>query len=228
MNDRDIRLAVLEVMNAHRKKARHELEVRMHISQIERGLRKAGYKITDPQVMQAVDYLRETKMLGRTQETSTIKMPPTRGSSTRQASSSFKHTAYWYKLTAKAMDLLEGETEFSPKGFVPLQNIHINTVNAPVIIGSNNNVSNNITIFNQLDELAQLISEAEVLSVEERQDVASDIVSLKQQLAKPNPNGKVASILWTGISRVADLAGAGALAMQAAKGISAALGHPIS
>jgi hypothetical protein len=109
-----------------------------------------------------------------------------------------------------------------------LQNIQINTSNAPVIVGSNNNVSNNVTVFNQLEQLAQTITESEDISVEDRQDAANDIESLKQQLAKPNPNQTVVELLWKNIARVADIAGAGALAVEVVKGIAAITGHPIS
>lgn len=230
MTDKEIRRAVLEVMNNKLKKARHEHEVRMHISQIESALRNAGYKIEDEQVMQAVHYLKEARLLKRTQETKTIKTGGLRRSSSRYSvgSGSFKHTDYWYTLTQKAIDELEGATEYTKKPFAPLQNIQINTSNAPVIVGSNNNVSNHVTVFNELEQLAQTISEFEDISVEDRQDVASDIESLKQQLAKPNPNNQVVELLWKNIARTADLAGAGALVATIAKGIAAILGHPIS
>lgn len=227
MTDKEIRRAVLEAMNAQRKSSRHEHEIRMHVSQIERGVRKAGLKVSDKQVMEAVDYLKEAGMLKRTQETKTVKMPSYGRSSQLGSSTSFKHTDYWYKLTAKAIDSLDGETEYSSKPFVPLQSIQINTSNAPVIVGSNNQVTNNVTIFNQLDELEQVISESTDISVEERQDVVSDIESLKQQLAKPNPNKTVIDLLWQNIGRAADLAGAASLAVTIANGIAALTGHPI-
>lgn len=228
MTDKEIRRTVLEAMNTQRKNSRHEHEIRMHVSQIERGVRKAGLQVNQKQVMEAVDYLKETGMLKRTQETKTVKMPSYgRSSRLGGSSTSFKHTDYWYKLTAKAIDSLEGETEYSAKPFVPLQSIQINTSNAPVIVGSNNQVTNNVTIFNQLDELEQIISESNDISVEERQDVVSDIESLKQQLAKPNPNKTIIDLLWQNIGRAADLAGAAALAVTIAKGIAALTGHHI-
>ena len=228
MNNKEIRRAVLEAMNTQRKNSRHEQEIRMHVSQIERGVRKAGFKISEKQVMEAVDYLKEAGMLKRTQETKTVKMASYgRSSRLSNGNTSFKHTNYWYKLTTKAIDSLDGETEYSSKPFVPLQYIQINTSNAPVIVGSNNQVSNNVTIFNQLDELEQVLSESTDISVEDRQDVVSDIESLKQQLAKPNPNKTVVDLLWRNIGRAADLAGAAALAATIAGGIAALTGHPI-
>lgn len=228
MTDKEIRRAVLEVMNKQRKEATHEREIRMHISQIERELHHAGYQLEDAQVMQAVDYLYAAKMLKRTQESKTIKLNPGRSSSRYSVGNgSFKHTDYFYTLTVRAIDELEGETEYSHKSFVPLQYIQINNSNAPVIVGSNNNVTNNVSIFNQLDELEQIISESADISVEQRQDAASDIESLKQQLAKPNPNSQVIDLLWTNIGRMADLAGAAALTTQIIKGIVALTGHHI-
>lgn len=228
MTEKQIRKAVLEVMNEQRKKSRHEHEIRMHVSQIERGMRKAGYKLSDQQVMQAVDYLKETGMLKRTQETKTVKLPKSRTPSRFSVGSgSFKHTDYWYTLSAKAIDTLEGETEFSKKTFEPFQSIQINTSNAPVIVGSNNKVTNNVSVFNQLDELEQLIADSKEISVDDRQDAASDIESLKQQLSKPNPNQEIMNLLWTNIARVADIAGAGALLTQIVKGIAAVTGNPI-
>jgi len=228
MSDKEIRKAVLEVMNKQRKEARHELEIRMHISQIERGIHKVESTLKNEQIMQAVDYLSAAKMLKRTQETQTIKIPkPRYTSSFNTGSNSFKQTNYFYTLTARAIDELEGETEYSRQPFVPFQNIQVTSTNAQVIVGSNNKVTNNITLFNQLDELEQTISESSDISVEERQDAASDIESLKQQLAKPNPNQQVIGLLWTNIGRIADLAGAGGLVYEIVKGIAAITGHPI-
>jgi hypothetical protein len=228
MNEKDIRAAVLNVMNKQRKEARHEHEIRMHITQIEQGLRKAGYKLKDAEVMQAVDYLNSAKMLRRTQETKTVKMPkPRYPSRFSPGPTSFKHTDYFYTLTQRAIDELEGETEYTRAPFTPLQNIQINTSNAPVIVGSNNNVTNNVTIFNQLDELEQVISESSDIGVEERQDAASDIESLKQQLSKPHPNTGVIDLLWRNIGHVADLAGAGGLGVEILKGIAVLTGHRI-
>lgn len=229
MTDKEIRRAVLELMNRKLKKARHEHEVRMHISQIKTALHNAGYKVEDEQVMQNVYYLKEARMIKSTQETKTIKTGGLHRSSSRHniGSGSSRHTNYWYTLTQKAIDELDGETEYSKKPFAPLQNIQINTSNAPVILGSDNYVNNNVTVFNQLEQLAQTVTESEDISVEDRQDAANDIESLKQQLAKPNPNQTVVELLWSNIARVADIAGAGALAVEAMKGIAAITGHPI-
>jgi len=228
VTDEEIRKAVLDVMNKQRKEARHELEIRMHITQIEHKLHTAGYSIKDEQIMQAVDYLYGAKMLNRNKETKTVKMSkPQYTSRFNTGNTSFQHTNYFYTLTVKAIDELEGETEYSRKPFAPLQNIIINTSNAPVIVGSNNNVSNNINVFNQLDKLEQTISESSDISVEERQDATNDIESLKQQLVKPNPNQQVIGLLWTNIGRIADLAGAGGLVYEIVKGIAAITGHQI-
>jgi hypothetical protein len=227
MSDQEVRRAVLEAMNKRRKEARHEHEIRTHITQIERELSRAGYDLEDEQIMQAVDYLYAAKMLKRIQETKTVKLQSSTRSRFRTGNSSFKHTNYYYTLTAKAMDELDGETEYSKQPFVPFQSIHITTSNAPVVIGSKNHVSNNVTVFNQLDELEQIITESDSLSVKDRQDAASDIESLKPQLAKPNPNKAVVDLLWKNIGRVADTAGASAFAVEVAKAIAAMTGHPI-
>lgn len=73
MNDSETRKSVLQVMNKARKKARHEHEIRMRIDQIEHALRKEGHGLKDEQIMQAVNYLNEAKMLKRVQATKTIK-----------------------------------------------------------------------------------------------------------------------------------------------------------
>lgn len=228
MQEKDIRRAVLEVMNAQRKDSRHEREIRMHVSHVERALRRAGLKVSEKQVMEAVDYLKETGMLKRAQETQTIKTPASRYGSRVTPSSSYKHTIYWYTLSAKAIDEIEGATEYSAKPFVPYPSIQINTTNAPVIIGSNNVVTNHVEVFNKLDELQQLITDNGDVSIEDRQDAAGDIESLKQQLVKPNPNQSVIAELWTNVGRIADIAGVTTTAYEVAKLISAATGHPIA
>lgn len=230
MNDSEIRKAVLQVMNKARKEARHEYEIRMHLSQIEKALSDDGVELEDEQIMQAVNYLYEAKMLKQEKETKTIKLPKSKYASSWSSggSNSVKHTNFWYSLTIKAIDELEGETEYSKKAFIPYQNIHITTSNAPVIVGSNNQVSNNVVIFNQLNELQQAFSESNKLSVDERRDIVGDIESLKQQLAKPNPSSIIIKALWANISKVADIAGVAGLVFEIAKAIAPILGMPIS
>lgn len=228
MSDQEVRKAVLEVMNKQRKSARQEHEIRMQLFQIESELRKAGFQIDEKQVNQAVDYLTSAKMIKQAKETKTVKMAVSSSFSRfRPSNSSFKHTDFYYTLNHRAIDELEGETEYSKKPFAPLQNVTVNTTNAPVIFGSNNIVSNHVQLFSQLDELQQKISDSKKLSVEDRQDAASDIESVKQQLAKPNPNHSVINTLWAGIGKAADLAGASSLAIEIAKGISALSDAPI-
>jgi len=228
MTDKDIRRAILVVMNERRKTGRHELEIRMHVSQIESALHVTGYKLSDEQVMQSVNYLANAKLLKQIHESETIKIPPSRYGSSRGASSPpMKYTNYFYTLTNQAIDELEGETEYSRKPFVPFQNIQINANNAPVVIGSNNKVNNNVAVFDGLDNLQQILIESPKLSVEQRQDVASDIESLKQQLVKPNPDSSVIKSLWILIERAAALAGASSLALEVAKGVATFLGHPL-
>ncbi len=101
MTDKEIRRAVLEAMNTQRKNSRHEKEIRMQVFQIKRGVRKAGLQVGEKQVMEAVDYLKESGMLKRTQATKTVKMPSNSRLSSRLGScnTSFKDTKYWYKLS---------------------------------------------------------------------------------------------------------------------------------
>jgi hypothetical protein len=230
MTNSEIRAVVLTAMNEHRKKARHEQEIRMRIDTIEHATQKINRDITDEQVLQAVDYLYGAGLLKRSQETSTIKMATSNryGTSRRTpAQPSFKHTNYFYVLTNKAVDELEGETEYSKKPFQPLQNIQINATNSAVVLGNNNNVINKSVLFEHLNQLQQVISESEQMSIEERQDIAGDIESLKQQLAKPNPNEGIMKSLWTSIGRAADIAGAATLGIEIVKLVATITGHHI-
>lgn len=112
----------------------------------------------------------------------------------------------YYRISAKGTDKVEGGSLFEPKERYP--NININAVgNKNIITTGDGNVLN--TEFNELhdalDELKNSISRSHDIKEREKLNYAADIESIKDQLAKPDPNKSVIATLWNGLEKVAVL-----------------------
>ena len=116
-------------------------------------------------------------------------------------------TVTWYEISALGIDKIEGGSEFEPKDRYP--GINVNATGTNVITLGDGNVVN--AQFSQLrehiDELKARIASSYALSEREKFDVTVDIDSIESQLAKESPDTTSVARLWSGIDRVAKLAG---------------------
>jgi hypothetical protein len=113
----------------------------------------------------------------------------------------FPSETEWYFITAAGIDKIEGPSRFTPKRF---KGINIEAVGSVVTIGDGNQI--NI----KFQEAAQALSDLRIavlnskeLNDETKLEVVTDIDSIQDQLAKPNPNKSVIQTLWKGIERAA-------------------------
>lgn len=126
---------------------------------------------------------------------------------------------HYYSITAAGTDKIEGPGRFTPRRF---EGINIEAVGSVVTIGDGNQINVKFKEAAQsLSELRTAITQSNELNDDQKLDVVTDIDSIQDQLAKPNPNKTVIHSLWTGIERMAALAHLGHVAHQVAPHILA-------
>ncbi len=116
-------------------------------------------------------------------------------------------TVTWYEITAKGIDKIEGGSQFEPKEKYAGINVTA-TGNNIITLGDGNVVNAKYSSLHaQLDELKTAISSSTKINESEKLDLAVDIESIKDQLAKAQPNKTIIGHLWSGLQRVATIAG---------------------
>jgi hypothetical protein len=112
----------------------------------------------------------------------------------------------YYIITAAGIDKIEGPGEFTMDKF---HGIKIEATGQNIItVGDGNQVNAKFADAAQaLAELKEVFTLSSNLTEHQKVDVVGDIDSIQSQLAKPQPNKSVVSTLWTGIEKVAKLAG---------------------
>lgn len=176
------------------------------ISDIKKEL-KTAHGLTQQQVVSNLTYLLDR---GWVKQIDVKKdFSPGRGATTVESVTSF------YEITARGIDRIEGGSEFEIRE--RYGDINVNATGANVITLGDGNIVN--AAFNdlrmELDELKDQLVASDQLSDEQKLDVAVDIETIKDQLAKPNPDPVVTGALWTRVEKAAALAGLAELAMAA-------------
>ena len=95
-------------------------------------------------------------------------------------------TVTWYEIAAPGIEKIEGESEFTPRE--RYAGINISATGSNVIqLGDGNIVNAEFSeLHAKLQTLKQAISESKSLPEGDKLDIAVDIESLKDQLAKPH------------------------------------------
>lgn len=158
---------------------------------------KEAHGLTQQQVMANLTYLVDNKWVKTIEIEKTIVV---KGGTIPQ-------TTTFYEITAVGIDKIEGGSQFEPKPKYAGININANGNN--VITLGDGNVVNAMykDLHSALEILKEKISQSEDLSESEKLDLAVDVESIKDQLAKSKPNKAILSQLWGGLSKVATLAG---------------------
>jgi hypothetical protein len=113
----------------------------------------------------------------------------------------------WYEISAEGIDKIEGESEFQPVDRYPGINITATGGNI-ITLGDGNIVNTNYApLHKELDALKKSLSDSLSLDNTQKLDVAVDIESIKDQLAKQQPNKTIIGNLWEGIEKIATIAG---------------------
>lgn len=113
----------------------------------------------------------------------------------------------WYEISAEGIDKVEGESEFSENP--RYAGINISAIGSNVITLGDGNVVN--AEFADLHAELNKLKEAVVLSTKitdsQNLDVSVDIESIKDQLAKAQPDKTIIGRLWTRIGQIATIGG---------------------
>ena len=116
-------------------------------------------------------------------------------------------TVTWYEISAPGIDRIEGESEFkvNPR----YAGININATGQNVITLGDGNIVNAqyAALRAELESLREEIVASPEIEDEAKLDVVADIETIKDQLAKREPNPTVINQLWSGVKAVATTAG---------------------
>lgn len=112
----------------------------------------------------------------------------------------------WYAISAAGIEKVEGESEFTPRDRYP--GIKINASGSNVIqLGDGNVVNTQFSeLHNQLQTLKQAVTSCS-LPDPTKLELAADIETLKDQLAKAQPNKTVIGVIWKAVENAAIAAG---------------------
>jgi hypothetical protein len=200
MNPNDaIRKQILQYFydrNAGATSSRGKNGSAMKISDVKRDL-KSRNGLTQQSVISNLTYLIDRGWVRKheVQKTVTVK------------GGTIPSTVTWYEISAPGIDKIEGGSEFEPKD--RYEGINITAMGANMItLGDGNVVNARFSgLREQLEDLKSQITSSSVLGEKQKFDVVVDIESIEDQLAKETPDKTIISHLWSGIDRVASVAG---------------------
>jgi hypothetical protein len=196
----DIRRIILRYLygrNANARSARSDKTgAAVKISVMRKEL-KESHGLNQTQVRSNLTYLISP---GWVEEQSIVKTVPTPRGGIIPSATSF------YIITAAGIDKIEGPGEFTMDKF---QGIKIEATGQNIItVGDGNQVNAKFADAAQaLAELKEGIKISAKLTESQKVDAIGDIDSIQSQLAKPEPNKSVLSMLWSGVEKAAKMAG---------------------
>jgi hypothetical protein len=169
------------------------------ISDVKREL-KAEYGLSQQQVMGNLTYLIDNDWIKVFEIEKTVTV---RGGTVPSTTS-------FYEITAKGIDKIEGGSQFEPRD--RYSGISITATGSNIITLGDGNVVNATyaALHEALGELKEVVSESSRLDETEKLNLAVDIESVRDQLARPNPRTDVIRQIWTGIEGLGTLEGAAA------------------
>lgn len=184
------------------------------ISDVKRELKQRN-ELTQQQVVSNLNYLLDRGWVKPIEQRKEV---ATKGGTTVPSVVTF------YEISAKGIERIEGASEFQPRERYPGINVQATGTNV-ITLGDGNVVNVQYRqLFNQLTELKERISESGELSEDQKFGVAVDIETMKDQLAKPEPDSEVVKRLWPRIRDAAALAGLTQSAIEIGKALGALLG----
>jgi hypothetical protein len=113
----------------------------------------------------------------------------------------------WYEIAAPGIDKFEEASEF--RQAERYAGININATGSNVITLGDGNVVNAKfeELHNRLSEFKHVIASSSAISEDQKLDLAADVESIKDQLAKSKPDKTIVKRLWSGVEKAAAVAG---------------------
>lgn len=158
---------------------------------------KSEYGLAQKEVVSNLTYLIDKGWINKIDIEKTVK---TKGGS-------IPSVVTWYEISADGIDKLEEESEFKQAPKYAGININANGQNV-ITLGDGNVVNANFAdLHTALDELKAEVTSSDQIDDAQKLDVVVDIESIKDQLAKSEPNKTIVGHLWSGIEKVVTSAG---------------------
>lgn len=153
---------------------------------------KATYELKQTEVMSNLTYLIDNKWVKTIDVEKTVKLP----------GGTIPQTTTWYEVTAKGIDKIEGGSQFEPKE--RYAGINITAKGSNIITLGDGNVINAEfrELHDALDEFKSAIANSDSISEGKKLDLAVDVESIKDQLAKSQPNRTKLVIFGKGFARL--------------------------
>jgi hypothetical protein len=172
------------------------------ISDVKAGL-KQSFGLSQQQVMANLTYLIDKGWINKTEIEKTVNV---RGGSVPS-------TVTWYEISSAGIDKIEGESEFQQNQ--KYSGIKISAMGTNVITLGDGNVVNAefADLRKELDTLKALVIAAQI-EESAKLEIAADLESIKDQLAKTKPNTSVIKQLWNQVEKVATVGGAADLVQK--------------
>lgn len=166
------------------------------ISDVKKGLKEA-YQLKQQQVMSNLTYLLDKGWIKRIEIEKTVKVK----------GGTVPSTVVWYEISADGIDRMEGESEF--KTVPRYAGINISATGTNVItLGDGNIVNADFqSLHHELEQLKQQVVLSPTLNDRQKLDAAVDIESIRDQLAKPEPDKTIVQHLWSRIEEIATIGG---------------------
>ena len=197
LNPKDhLRTTLLQHLYNHHQKARSLKGAGIKISELKTAMKKAA-GMSQQDVVANLDYLIQKGWVAEEREEKLFKTA--KGVSVPSVSKR-------YKITDVGIDKMEGESAYQREE--KYAGINITNVRGVMVIGDENVVNTNFTeLFEALDELKKQVRQAKQLSDEQKLILASDIDSIKNQIAKPEPDKQIVARLWASADKIVTAAG---------------------
>lgn len=159
---------------------------------------KANHNLTQQQVMSNLTYLIDRGWVKTVDQEKTV----------RVKGGTVPSVVTWYEIAAPGIEKIEGGSEFKPAE--RYAGINITATGSNVItLGDGNLVNAQFAqLHSELNTFKEAVAASDALSEAQKLDISVDIESIKDQLAKANPNKTIIRTLWESIQAavtVADL-----------------------
>jgi hypothetical protein len=126
-----------------------------------------------------------------------------------------------YRISAKGVDLVNGQGSPYSQNQGKLNGIHIGNVSGVVILGDQNVASvHALDVLRPLDRLAHAVETTDELEDDAKHDFSSDLATLRAALTKQVPNRKVIDYIMESLAPLANIASIAAFFMAVAQALA--------
>jgi len=163
------------------------------ISDVKKGL-KDTHGLSQQQAMSNLTYLIDKGWINKSEIQKTVQVK----------GGTVPSTVTWYEISSAGIDKIEGGSEFKDGG--KYAGININATGTNVITLGDGNIVNVefVALHSELSNLKNAVTQS-TLDESQKLDVSVDIESLKDQLAKTNPDKTIIGHIWSRIQDVATI-----------------------